>query len=119
MRNAWHLEKDHIAEIVRDGSIDTIGSLPAHPRDYLTWDRDMEMAKHKAFNLATDMDVTFCDRHSPRAARLQRTPTACCANISPKTPTHRSTAPRNLNVSPGNSMPPHDPGRGYACRVVS
>jgi transposase, IS30 family len=29
------------------------------------WDRGMEMAKHKEFSVATDVQVYFCDPHSP------------------------------------------------------
>ena len=31
----------------------------------LTWDRGMEMAQHKAFSIATDVAVYFCDPQSP------------------------------------------------------
>lgn len=60
-----HLPIDHTAESVRDGLIKTMGTLPAHLRGSLTWDQGVEMAKHKAFSIATDMDVYFCDPHSP------------------------------------------------------
>ena len=60
-----HLEKDHTAETVRDGLIKTMGTLPAHLRGSLTWDQGTEMALHKAFTTATDMDVYFCDPASP------------------------------------------------------
>ena len=60
-----HLPGDHTAATVRDGLIKTMGTLPAHLRGSLTWDQGAEMSKHKAFSLATDMDVYFCDPHSP------------------------------------------------------
>ena len=60
-----HLPVDHTAESVRDGLIKTMGTLPAHLRGSLTWDQGAEMAKHKAFSIATDMDVYFCDPASP------------------------------------------------------
>lgn len=47
------------------GLIKTMSPLPVHLRGSLTWDQGVEMAKHKAFSLATDMDVYFCDPHSP------------------------------------------------------
>ena len=31
----------------------------------LTWDRGMELAYHKHFSVATDVDVYFCDPQSP------------------------------------------------------
>nr|WP_269048567.1 IS30 family transposase [Paenarthrobacter sp. Z7-10] len=60
-----HLPVDHTAESVRDGLIMTMGTLPAHLRGSLTWDQGVEMAKHKAFSIATGIDVYFCDPHSP------------------------------------------------------
>ena len=39
--------------------------LPATPRLYLTWHRGLEMAKHKEFTVATDVQVYFCDPQSP------------------------------------------------------
>ena len=42
-----------------------IRELPAELRRPLTWDRGGEMAAHKDFTIATDMQVYFCDPHSP------------------------------------------------------
>jgi IS30 family transposase len=39
--------------------------LPASLRRSLTWDRGLEMAKHKSFTVATDVKVYFCDPQSP------------------------------------------------------
>lgn len=60
-----HLDGDHTAETVRDGLIKTMVTLPAHLRGSLTWDQGAEMASHKGFSIATDMDVYFCDPASP------------------------------------------------------
>ena len=38
---------------------------PATLRQSLTWDRGLEMAKHKSFTVATDVKVYFCDPQSP------------------------------------------------------
>ena len=42
-----------------------VRSLPAELRRSLTWDRGKEMADHKAFTVATDVKVYFCDPRSP------------------------------------------------------
>src|SRR5450432_1095130 len=39
--------------------------LPATLRRSLTWDRGHEMAKHKSFTVATNVQVYFCDPQSP------------------------------------------------------
>ena len=39
--------------------------LPATLKRSLTWDRGLEMAKHKDFTVATDVRVYFCDPQSP------------------------------------------------------
>ena len=42
-----------------------VRKLPATLRRSLTWDRGLEMANHKDFTVATDVQVYFCDPQSP------------------------------------------------------
>jgi IS30 family transposase len=42
-----------------------VRKLPASLRRSLTWDRGLEMAKHKSFTVATNVQVFFCDPQSP------------------------------------------------------
>ena len=42
-----------------------IRDLPSELRRSLTWDRGAEMAAHREFTIATDMQVYFCDPRSP------------------------------------------------------
>jgi IS30 family transposase len=42
-----------------------IRKLPQELRRSLTWDRGKEMADHKKFTVATDVQVYFCDPRSP------------------------------------------------------
>jgi IS30 family transposase len=42
-----------------------VRKLPASMCRSLTWDRGLEMAKHKSFTVATNVKVYFCDPQSP------------------------------------------------------
>jgi len=42
-----------------------VRQLPQQLRRSLTWDRGKEMAEHKNFTIATDVQVYFCDPRSP------------------------------------------------------
>jgi IS30 family transposase len=42
-----------------------VRQLPAALRRSLTWDRRLEMAQHKSFTMATEVQVYFCDPQSP------------------------------------------------------
>lgn len=42
-----------------------MSKLPDILSKTLTWDRGMELASHKVFTIATDIDVYFCDPRSP------------------------------------------------------
>ena len=39
--------------------------LPSQLKKSLTWDRGMELAKHKKFTIDTEIKVYFCDPQSP------------------------------------------------------
>jgi len=60
-----HLDGGRDAATVRDAMIEAITSLPARLRQSLTWDQGQEMARHKEITVATDLDIYFCDPHSP------------------------------------------------------
>jgi IS30 family transposase len=42
-----------------------VRTLPTGLMSSLTWDRGMELAAHKTFSVATDVQVYFCDPQSP------------------------------------------------------
>jgi len=53
------------SETVVSALIDQAKKMPTQLYKSLTWDRGLEMADHKRFTLATDIDVYFCDPQSP------------------------------------------------------
>ncbi len=56
---------DKSAPEVVQALIKQVQHLPKELRKSLTWDRGLEMAQHKDFSIATNMDVYFCDPRSP------------------------------------------------------
>jgi transposase, IS30 family len=60
-----HLPNGRDAEAVRLAVTEQVQRLPAELRQTLTWDQGKEMAEHVKFTLATNMQVYFCDPHSP------------------------------------------------------
>jgi IS30 family transposase len=52
-------------ETVVDALIKQAHKLPRELYKSLTWDRGKEMAEHRRFSLATDIQVYFCDPHQP------------------------------------------------------
>jgi transposase, IS30 family len=60
-----HLPGDHTSRTVADAMIATMSGLPEQLRRSLTWDQGSEMARHREISLATNLDIYFCDPHSP------------------------------------------------------
>jgi IS30 family transposase len=60
-----HLPDDHTALAVQDAIVAKMATLPAILRRTLTWDQGSEMANHIAIAAAAQLDIYFCDPHSP------------------------------------------------------
>jgi IS30 family transposase len=60
-----HLGRERSADALRDSLITTVQHLPKSLRGTLTWDQGAEMAEHRAFSIATDIDVYFADPGAP------------------------------------------------------
>ncbi len=60
-----HLPDGHGATAVQEAIVAKMAALPAILRQTLTWDQGREMTNHAAVAAATDLDIYFCDPHSP------------------------------------------------------
>ena len=60
-----HLPNGHSAEEVTIAITEAMAELPKTLRRTLTWDQGKELSDHKTVAKATDLDVYFCDPHSP------------------------------------------------------
>ena len=60
-----HLVSNHGAVVVAEAITAKMSELPEILRLTLTWDQGREMANHLQIAAATDLDIYFCDPHSP------------------------------------------------------
>ena len=60
-----HLPDGYKAEQVRDALTEKIKTIPEILRASLTWDQGIEMHQWKEVSVAADIDIYFCDPHSP------------------------------------------------------
>ena len=60
-----HLPDGHGALAVQEAIVAKMAQLPAILRKTLTWDQGREMANHVAIAAAAELDIYFCDPHSP------------------------------------------------------
>lgn len=60
-----HLPENHTAEAVQNAIVAKMSQLPALLRQTLTWDQGKEMSNHAQIAEALDLEIYFCDPHSP------------------------------------------------------
>lgn len=60
-----HLPASREADVVAEAMIATIHAFPANLWKTLTWDQGHEMTAHARISVDADIDIYFCDPHSP------------------------------------------------------
>ena len=60
-----HLPENHGADAVEEAIIEQMTQLPDVLKQTLTWDQGSEMSNHVRIAKATELDIYFCDPHSP------------------------------------------------------
>jgi hypothetical protein len=94
-----HLHGDRSADAVDAAMRKAIATLPDELCRSITWDQGAEMANHIDFTVATDIPSTSATRMPRGNAVRTRTPTASCANTSPRASISRRSALPNSDRS--------------------
>jgi len=103
-----------------------IQRLPASLKQSLTWDRGTEMTQHKAFTVATDVQVYFCDPSSPWQRGSNENTNGLLRQYFPKgedlsnvTQRQLDVVARKLNTRPRETLDWRTPAEVLSAAVAS
>ena len=119
-----HLPDNHTAEAVQDAIVEEMARLPPILRRTLTWDQGKEMANHAAIARAAELEIYFCDPHSPWQRPTNENTNGLLRQYFPKgtdlsvyPATTSSTSPPNSTTGPERAWAgehPPKPSTGYS-----
>ncbi|CAN7562352.1 IS30 family transposase [Variovorax sp. LjRoot178] len=113
-------------ETVVNALIKNARKLPQELYKSLTWDRGKEMAAHKRFSLATDIQVYFCDPHNPWQRGTNENTNGLLRQYFPKgidlsshSQAKLNAVARQLNERPRKTLDFHTPAEMFSQIVAS
>ena len=113
-------------ESVVDALVKNARKLPQELYKSLTWDRGKELADHKRFTLATDIQVYFCDPQNPwqrgsneNTNGLLRQYFPKGTDLSPHSQAHLNAIARRLNERPRKTLDYETPAERFQQTVAS
>jgi IS30 family transposase len=122
----FRLPQGRSAEEVRVALTRQVSKLPAELRRTLTWDQGKEMADHLRFSTDTDMQVYFCDPHSPwqrgsneNTNGLLRQYFPSKSDLSLHSAAHLNAVARELNNRPRQTLGWMKPSEVFSRTVAS
>jgi IS30 family transposase len=114
------------SETVINALIKTVRKLPDELNKSLTWDRGSEMAEHRRFTLATDIQVYFCDPQNPWQRGSNENTNGLLRQYFPKgmdlsgyTQAQLNAIARRLNERPRKTLSFETPAERYRQVVAS
>jgi IS30 family transposase len=121
-----HLPHGRTAGHVRAALATQLTRLPTQLRRTLTWDQGKEMAEHVQFSVDTDIQVYFCDPHSPwqrgsneNTNGLLRQYFPKRADLSAYSRAELDAVARQLNTRPRQTLGWMKPSEVFAGNVAS